>query len=327
MLSLAGRAQGLPAPTNVPAAEASAGDQPLAGPVRMRYIQKFTERYRREFSAFGAAQRRLMNYIEEELLRHDLPPELKYLVYLESSLQLEALSTAGARGPWQLMPGTAGDLGLRVDDQVDERTDVARSTRAAIRYLKQLYYRYGDWMLVVAAYNAGPGRVNAALSRAGGARDIRRVEAYLPEGTRNYVRRFEAAIRVASKRRIPPYLPDDAYSRSGFAASSASSASSVSPASSAAPASSAPAPTAEQRLNAGGLASVAVDAGYRLDMIAAALDIAEKKLRALNRDFDEEMAELGSTRLVLPKDKMTDFKLHAGEILDRCLQVRDGNVN
>jgi len=101
------------------------------------------------------------------LAKHGLPKELKYLAVIESQLKSHAISWAGAVGPWQLMPSTARKLGLKVGSKVDERRDIYKSTQAACRYLTNLYSIYGDWLLVIAAYNGGPGKVNAAIKRSG----------------------------------------------------------------------------------------------------------------------------------------------------------------
>ena len=106
---------------------------------RFNYIKRFSERYKKHFAAFNSTKLSLMKYFELQLIRHGLPKDLKSLAYMESSLELEATSNAGARGPWQLMPGTAKDLGLTIDATTDERTDVVKSTSAAINYLKSLY--------------------------------------------------------------------------------------------------------------------------------------------------------------------------------------------
>ena len=168
-------------------------DNDKAEDERFNYIKRFTERYKKHFAAFNSTKLSLMKYFELQLIRHGLPKDLKSLAYMESSLELEATSSAGARGPWQLMPGTARDLGLTIDATTDERTDVEKSTGAAINYLKSLYRTYNDWLLAIAAYNAGAGNVNNAIVRSGGSKDILVLEAYLPNETKEYVRRFVAA--------------------------------------------------------------------------------------------------------------------------------------
>lgn len=117
-----------------------------------------------------------------------VPLELLVVAEAESAFQPLAISPKGARGIWQLMPATAERFGLRVDALVDERTHPQRSTRAAARYLRELYEQFGDWLLALAAYNAGEGRVAKAVER-GGTRDFWQLaqQRLLPEETRRYV--------------------------------------------------------------------------------------------------------------------------------------------
>jgi Transglycosylase SLT domain len=123
--------------------------------------------------------------------RYGLPVELKYLAVIESELKTSALSRVGALGPWQLMPGTAQDLGLKITRQYDERTSYYKSTKAAALYLRDLYAQFGDWLLVLAAYNSGPKPVYAAI-RKSGSRNFWALQNYLPAETRGHVKRFIA---------------------------------------------------------------------------------------------------------------------------------------
>ena len=104
---------------------------------------------------------------EEILDREGLPLELKYLTVVESGLNPEARSPAGARGLWQFMYYTEKAEGLRIDSYIDERKDPVRATEAACQHLNRLYKRYGDWYLALAAYNSGSGNVNKAIRRSG----------------------------------------------------------------------------------------------------------------------------------------------------------------
>ena len=135
-----------------------------------------------------------MPFFEQALEKEGMPLELKYLPVIESALNPDAVSPAGAAGLWQFMIGTAKDMGLTVNSLVDERRDPIRSSEAAARYLKQLYNAYGDWSLAIASYNCGPGSVNRALRRAGGGKkDFWEIYYYLPSETRGYVPAFIAA--------------------------------------------------------------------------------------------------------------------------------------
>ena len=132
--------------------------------------------------------------IEEELLKAGLPVELRAMAIIESALQATIVSRAGASGLWQFMPVTARAYGLEVNSMVDERFDPYKATKAACKYMKDLYKMYNDWSLAIAAYNCGPGNVNKALARAGGnPQSFWDVYWYLPSETRGYVPAFIAA--------------------------------------------------------------------------------------------------------------------------------------
>lgn len=130
--------------------------------------------------------------IENELMAADMPIELRALPIIESALQVNAVSRAGAVGLWQFMPSTGKSYGLEVNTLVDERRDPIRSTQAAIRFMKDLYRIFGDWTLAIAAYNCGPGNVNKAIARSGG-KSFWQIYDYLPRETRGYVPAFIAA--------------------------------------------------------------------------------------------------------------------------------------
>ena len=125
------------------------------------------------------------------LVKHGLPKELKYLAVIESHLKAGSRSWVGAVGPWQFMPGTARNYGLKVGKYYDERTDYYKSTVAASRYLTSLFSIYGDWLLVVAAYNGGPANVNYAIKKSG-SRDFWQLQNYLPIESKNHVKKFIA---------------------------------------------------------------------------------------------------------------------------------------
>lgn len=138
---------------------------------------------------------RAANYfpvMEAILSKNGLPVQLKYLAVVESNLTNRNKSRVGAAGPWQLMPVTAKTMGLKVGGKYDERTSTHKSTAAAAKYLKMLDRMFhGDWLLVLAAYNSGPGPVFKAIKRSG-SRNFWRLQNYLPLETRNHVKRFIA---------------------------------------------------------------------------------------------------------------------------------------
>jgi membrane-bound lytic murein transglycosylase D len=151
---------------------------------------------------------------EEQLDKYNLPLELKYLAVIESALNPIARSRVGATGLWQFMYGTGKMYGLQVNSMVDDRSDIYKSTIAACEHFVDLYKIYGDWNLVLCAYNAGPGNVNRAIRRAGGARDFWAIRQFLPTETRNYVPAFMAVTYVmeyAKDHNLYPNPPVYAY--------------------------------------------------------------------------------------------------------------------
>lgn len=131
--------------------------------------------------------------IEQILDKHGLPLELKYLAVVESALNPVALSRVGACGLWQFMLPTGKIYGLEINSLLDERRDPEKATEAACKYFKDMYAIYGDWNLVLASYNCGPGNVNKAIRRSGGKTDFWEIFRYLPKETRSYVPLFIAA--------------------------------------------------------------------------------------------------------------------------------------
>ncbi len=157
------------------------------------FIDRYTSRLRRSVSVMLGAQNFYMPIFEEALETYGLPLELKYLPVIESALNPNAVSRVGATGLWQFMITTGKHYGLEVNSLIDERRDPIRSSYAAAHYLSDLYKIFGDWNLVIAAYNCGPENVNKAIHRAKGETDYWKIYPYLPRETRGYVPAFIAA--------------------------------------------------------------------------------------------------------------------------------------
>ncbi|MBR5060670.1 MAG: transglycosylase SLT domain-containing protein [Prevotella sp.] len=158
-----------------------------------QFIDKYSEgRLRRTISLMLGAENFFMPIFEEALESYGLPLELKYLPIVESALNPRAVSRAGATGLWQFMLTTGKNYGLEVNSLVDERCDPVLSTYAAAHYLSDLYHIFGDWNLVIAAYNCGPENIKKAIHRANGERDYWQIYPYLPRETRGYVPSFIA---------------------------------------------------------------------------------------------------------------------------------------
>ncbi len=164
-------------------------------PLVDEWISYFCGPGRGRFASWLERKAELDSLLTARLTTAGLPAELIHLAIIESGLSPTALSNVGALGYWQFMPGTARHFQLRKDYWVDDRRDVERSTTAAATYLSQLYKQFGDWALVLAAYNAGEGRVERAIQRAGH-RDFWRLP--LPNQTVNHIPKFIAAHRVCS---------------------------------------------------------------------------------------------------------------------------------
>ena len=172
----------------------------LVTPIHLPYNELVRDKIRVYTTPSGVMSRVLARakyyfpMIEEELLKAGMPVELRALAIIESALLPTAVSRAGAAGLWQFMPSTGKSYGLEINTMIDERMDPVKSTRAACRYIKDLYNMYNDWSLALAAYNCGPGNVNKALARAGGKPEsFWDVYWYLPRETRGYVPAFIAA--------------------------------------------------------------------------------------------------------------------------------------
>ena len=218
--------------------------------------------------------------IEEELLRADLPVELRALPIIESALLPTATSRAGAVGLWQFMPATGKSYGLEINSLVDERRDPIRATQAACRYLKDLYAIYSDWTLAIAAYNCGPGNVNKAIARAGGqGRNFWDIYDYLPRETRGYVPAFIGATYAYTYHRQHGIEPAES-----------------------------PIPLSVD--------TVHVDRLLHFGQIAETIDLPIETLRLLNPQYKLDIvpATTRSYSLVLPQRKIAQYIAHEQEI-------------
>ncbi len=181
---------------NIPGA-GTAGTSRLAGTAARPVVR---------FRAAVDRVQQLRPAIEPILREEGLPAELSAVVLVESGGLTAALSPKGARGLWQFMPDTARRYGLAVSAGRDERLDVAKSTHAAARYLRDLYLQFGDWQLALAAYNAGEQAVGLAMSRTR-QREFSSIQSALPQETRNYVPAVMAAMsRLQNELKKPTHF-------------------------------------------------------------------------------------------------------------------------
>ena len=154
-----------------------------------KFVQDYIEENEENLEEIKAKSANAFRIINQVFTKYQLPTELKYLAVIESELNTHARSHVGAVGTWQLMAPTARILSLKVTSKYDERTHLYKSTVAAARYLNDLYDIFGDWLLVIAAYNTGPGNVMKAIKKSG-SRDFWKLQNYLPLETRLHVKKF-----------------------------------------------------------------------------------------------------------------------------------------
>ena len=158
-------------------------------PMAVSFVQNYIAKNGKGFQSMKEWGKPYFNMMDEVLTQHGIPKEMKYLAVIESGLKYNAKSWAGACGPWAFMPAAAKQYGLNITRGKDERLDYLKSTHAAARLLTDLYAKYGDWLLVVAAYNSGPGYVDKAIRKTG-TKDFWTLQYHLPNETMNHVKKF-----------------------------------------------------------------------------------------------------------------------------------------
>jgi len=253
------------------------------------------------------------NLIESILTQYGLPKELKYIAVIESNLSTGATSRVGAGGPWQFMPYTARDYGLVISGYYDERRDYFKSTHAASRYLLTLYKQFHDWLLVMAAYNGGPGRVYSAIKKSG-SKNFWDLQYYLPEESRTYVKRFIAThyIMEGSGGITTASNQNAAFEMNGGGSTN--------------PFDTKPQLTAEEIETT---AIQSISGKYNSLVIAKNLAMDIIQFNHFNPEFDFMMTNNGNYDLRLPQDKMQLFQANRYIILNECVQLllADSNIS
>jgi membrane-bound lytic murein transglycosylase D len=251
--------------------------------------------------------------IDNIFTQYGLPKELKYLAVIESNLKPTATSWVGAAGPWQFMPYTGREYGLVVNGVIDERRDYFKSTHAAARYLLQLYKQTKDWLLVIAAYNGGPGRVFSAIKRSG-SRNFWQLQYYLPTESRNHVKKFIAThyIMEGSNVRYNTTTTDAAV------AVSTNNKTTINPYSIKPTVSVAEMEMAETQMITGKYSSVIIAKNLYMDIVT---------FNRYNPLFDEQINANGKYELILPENKMQLFMANKYQILNECVNVMLSDVN
>lgn len=247
------------------------------------------------------------NLINQIFMQYGLPVELKYLAVIESSLSTSATSRVGAGGPWQFMPYTAREYGLVITSRYDERRDYIKSTHAAARYLLNLYQQLHDWLLVIAAYNGGPGKVYAAIKKSG-SRNFWKLQYYLPEESRNHVKKFIATHYVME-------------SESGSLLAGGGAGFYL------------PGGTQNPFINNAKLTPeeisssemITLSGKYISTVVAKNLEMNIREFNKYNPDFDNQIASNGQYEFRLPAGKMKVFEDNKYTILNECVQLMLGD--
>lgn len=258
------------------------------------------------------------NLIETILKQYGLPKELKYIAVIESNLSTGATSQVGAGGPWQFMTPTARDFGLVVTLAVDERRDYYKSTHAAAKYLLILYKQLHDWLLVMAAYNGGLGRVYSAIKKSG-SRDFWRLQYYLPEESRTYVKRFIAT----------HFIMEGSGGVTTFSANSAPENNEVTRTGYGTNNTTGDPYSSKLNLTEAELVTVEilpVSGKYNGMIIAKNLQMDIGKFNHYNPQFDNAMSTQGNFDLRLPADKMQIFVANKYQILNESVQYLLGGA-
>ncbi|MBS1636015.1 MAG: transglycosylase SLT domain-containing protein [Bacteroidetes bacterium] len=242
------------------------------------FIDLYTIRKRELVSRMMGLAQLYYPMFEEIFDKHNMPLELKHLAVIESALNPNARSRAGAVGLWQFMYPTGKMYGLNVTSYIDERSDVYKATESAAEYLQSLYNMFGDWQMVLAAYNAGPGTISKAIRRSGGKKTYWEIRPYLPAETQAYVPAFIAAnyvMNYTAEHNIYPATPRKSYFE---------------------------------------VDTAIVKEPMSFEQISTALDVPMDEIQYFNPQYRKNVIPAGGNMLTLPKAKIGTFISNEQEI-------------
>jgi membrane-bound lytic murein transglycosylase D len=277
-------------------------------PYAENYMQDYLKAHQNYLLNLRKTGRPYFNFIDGILVQYGLPKELKYLAVIESDLKSNALSVAGARGPWQFMDYTATQYGLKVNSNEDDRTDYFKSTNAAAKYLLTLYKDLHDWLLVIAAYNGGPGRVYSAIKKSG-SRNFWDLQYYLPEESRNHVKKFIATHYIMETGNKDGNPADSKFNYSSLSGNDSSVIVHL---------------TADEKKD---VDSTQVSGRYIAEIIARNVDMDLADFNRYNPDFNNMLSTGATYNLQLPADKMKEFFQKKYDILNQSVTQLLDNVN
>ena len=255
------------------------------------FINLYTVRKRESVSRMMGVAQLYYPMFEEVFDKYNIPLELKHLAVIESALIPYARSRAGAMGLWQFMYPTGKMYGLNVSSYIDHRCDPYKATVAAAEYLKNLYTMFGDWQMVLAAYNAGPGTISKAIRRSGGKKTYWEIRPYLPAETQGYVPAFIAAnyvMNYCAEHNIYAAIPRKTYFE---------------------------------------VDTVVVKEQMSFDQISQALDITTEEILYFNPQYRKNIIPAGGNVICLPKNKIAVF-LNNEQAIYAAIQAqqKEGNV-
>ncbi len=267
-------------------------------PRAVSFVEEYIRKQGKELERMKLWGKPYFDLYDNILDIYSIPKEMKYLSVIESHLTPGLVSWAGAVGPWQLMDYEAKRFGLRVGRN-DERMDFYKSTHVAARLMKELYKEFGDWLLVVAAYNGGAGRVRQAIRKAG-SRDFWQLQYYLPEETRNHVKKFIGT----------HFLFEGGGGWTTMTASETQIQKAAKPVVLA---------LSEEELAKTTITEIS--GRYNSAIVAAGLTIDIHEFNKWNPNFDRSLSEGKKYPMRLPKDKAMMFEANKGNLLMQSIRA------
>jgi membrane-bound lytic murein transglycosylase D len=257
-------------------------------PKAISFVQSYIEKEGAGLRKMKTWAKPYFNLYDEILTANGIPVELKYLSVIESHLSSQVISWAGAAGPWQIMPAEAIRLGLKLLPN-DERMDYQKSTQAAATILRELYQQFGDWLLVVAAYNGGAGRLNKAIEKKK-TKDFWALQYELPLETRNHVKKFIATHAIFEGVTMNELDKNKSTERAAIITATS------------------------------GMEKIIISGRFNAKTIANWLKIPLTYFKELNPDMDQQLATGKSYTLVLPTKEAKIFEAHKNQILQASIQ-------
>lgn len=267
-------------------------------PMAVSFVENYISKNKKGFLKMKEWAQPYFDMMDQVLEQHGVPKEMKYLAVIESGLKFNAKSWAGACGPWAFMPAAAQQYGLSIRRGNDERLDYYKSTHAAAKLLTDLYAKYGDWLLVLAAYNGGPGNVDKAIRKGGGSKDFWTIQYHLPVESMNHVKKFigthyifegEGGITTVTKKEMKDLLLNN------------------------------PAQLKEEEMN--GSTAYTISGRFNSAVIMKHIEMDAATFHRYNPNFDNQIALNGKYELRLPNVKMNVFVAKRYQILDESMSL------